>query len=123
MAYDNRLPSYESFLELHEVWLRAIALSWKDERFKKMLIEDTEKALQEYLNFKSPWNINIKVIKPEDSSAKWHPASDDKEGFWELPKDKFTYGLPPKPELPEDDEAIALAAYNDSGPGYLFTCC
>lgn len=123
MAYDNRLPSYETFLELHEVWLRAIALSWKDERFKKMLIENTEKALQEYLNFKSPWNVNIKAILPEDSTAQWVPGSNEMQGYWKLPLDRFTYGLPPKPELPDDEEAIALAAYNDSGPGYLFTCC
>ena len=123
MAYDNRLPSYESFLEFHEVWLRAIALSWKDARFKKMLLEDTAKALQEYLNYKSPWSIDIKATVPEDPSAKWHPAEGKANGYWTLPQDTFTYGIPPKPELPEDDEAVALAAYNDSGPGYLFTCC
>ena len=73
MAIDNRLPSYESFLEFQEVYLRAIALSWKDERFRDLLLEDAGKALQEYFGYKSPWNININVARPEESNQRWYP--------------------------------------------------
>ena len=50
-------------------------------------------------------------------------STEERPGHWKLPKNRFVYGLPPKPEIDEDEMAIALAAYNDSGPGYLFTCC
>ncbi|BCS97259.1 hypothetical protein DSLASN_28910 [Desulfoluna limicola] len=123
MAIDNRLPSYESFLEFQEVYLRAIALSWKDERFRDLLLEDAGKALQEYFGYKSPWNININVARPEESNQRWYPSTEECPGHWKLPKNRFIYGVPPKPEIDEDEMAIALAAYNDSGPGYLFTCC
>jgi len=34
----------------------------------------------------------------------------------------MTFGVPVRPKV-SDEESIALAAYNDAGPCYLFTCC
>ena len=116
MSYTNRLPSYESLLEFQEVYLRAIALSWRDKEFKKALEEDALLALQHYFSYKCPWNINLKVTSPS-SDYGWKKE----ERRWSLPKNRMTFGMPVRPEA--DEEGIALAAYNDAGPTYLFSCC
>lgn len=128
MGYDNRLPDYASFLEFEEVYLRAIALSWVDEEFKAKLLASPEKTLGEYFNYRMPWCIDLSVrevtAEEKQAGAGWHPEADGRKGFWKLPRDTFYYKMPPKPkELDADEEPIALAAYNDSGPTYLFTCC
>lgn len=128
MGYDNSLPDYASFLEFEEVYLRAIALAWKDEVFKKELLEHAETALDKYFNYKCPWSLDLfvrEVTKTERAKgAGWHPSNEAHRGFWSLPNNTFLYGLPPKPiNIDPDEEPIALAAYNDSGPTYLFTCC
>ena len=52
MSFTNQLPDYESLLEFQEVYLRAIALSWRDETFKKALEDDALLALQHYFAYK-----------------------------------------------------------------------
>lgn len=116
MTYDNRVPAYESLLEFQEVYLRAIALSWKDEKFKDALKTDTKLALERYFGYKCPWNINIKVSEAGENHG-WEP--DRKK--WNLPKNTITFGVPTKPNY--DEQAVALAAYNDAGPTFLFSCC
>jgi ribosomally synthesized peptide (two-chain TOMM family) len=123
MGFDNRLPDYESFLEFEEVYLRAIALSWKDAEFKKRLLEDAAKALANYFNYKCPWSVDLSVREVSPERYGWKKSA-KKQYAWDLPQNTFYYGLPPKPEnIDPDEEPIALAAYNDSGPTYLFTCC
>ncbi|MBC7860140.1 MAG: hypothetical protein H7Z39_15500 [Burkholderiaceae bacterium] len=116
MSFTNNLPSYESLLEFQEVYLRAIALSWRDEEFKKALEDDALLALQHYFAYKCPWNINLNVVAPGPRDG-W----DKQAKKWNLPKNSMTFGVPLKPEA--DEECIALAAYNDAGPTYLFSCC
>lgn len=117
MSFTNQLPEYETLLEFQEVYLRAVALSWRDPDFKKALEKDALLALQHYFAYKCPWNINLKVV-----SAPADYGWSKKEQRWHLPKNGMTFGVPLKPEV-LDEEAIALAAYNDAGPTYLFTCC
>ncbi|MBT8339091.1 MAG: hypothetical protein HKP58_16110 [Desulfatitalea sp.] len=128
MGYDNRLPDYESFLEFEEVYLRAVALAWTDEDFKEKLLSDAESAIEQYFNYRCPWSLDIQVREVNEKEielgAGWHPPAEGRQGFWKLPKDTFYYRLPPKPDtIDPEEEPIALAAYNDSGPTYLFTCC
>ena len=77
MPYDNRLPSYETLLEFQEVYLRAIALSWRDDEFKVALLENSEDALERYFGYKCPWNVKVTVRgpDPEEAATGWHPAT------------------------------------------------
>ena len=119
MPFDNRLPTYESLLEFQEVYLRAIALSWENETFKENLIKDANQALKNYFGYTCPWNINIAVEEPKQTvNCHWDKAQ---RKWVNLPRNSITFGIPFKPD--HGDEAIALAAYNDAGPSYLFTCC
>ncbi len=128
MGYDNRIPDYAAFLEFNEVYLRAIALAWKDETFKKMLLKDAGKAIEAYFNYRCPWSIDLSARELTKEEKKkgggWHPSTDTHAGFWRLPVNVFSFNIPPKPkDIDSTEEAIAMAAYNDSGPTYLFTCC
>lgn len=132
MAYNNSVPSYETILEFQEVYLRAIALVWRDEfeNGDKATMRDEFKAdpmkfLQMQFNYNCSWNIDLEV---EDTPEKcrWVPSEEGecgKAGKWKnLPANSMLFGFPNKPK-DELDQGIALAAYNDSGPMYLFTCC
>lgn len=116
MSYANKLPDYQDLLEFQEVYVRAIALAWRDDAFKSALEANAALALQQYFGYKLPWNITLKVVSPP-SQYGWRAAKQS----WDLPKNSMTFGLPARPDIAE--EAIALAAYNDAGPCYLFTCC
>lgn len=116
MSFTNKIPSYESLLEFQEVYLRAIAMSWHDDKFKQELLDDPLLTLQRYLAYKCPWSINLD-IKEAPPGFGWHSDS----GTWHLPKNSMTFGMPDQPRV--EQESIALAAYNDAGPTYLFSCC
>jgi ribosomally synthesized peptide (two-chain TOMM family) len=116
MSFTNSLPTQESLLEFQEVYLRAIALAWRDETFKEALQTDALLALQHYFAYKCPWSINLEVVSP-GAEYGW----DSQKKCWNLPRNGMTFGVPVKPQL--DEECIALAAYNDAGPTYLFSCC
>ena len=117
MPRDNRLPSYESMLEFQEVYLRAVALSWKDPAFRQALLHNPEQALADYFAYRCPWNVVLKVREASGDGQGW-----DKEARrWKLPPVRTTFGLPAAPAI--DEQLVAFAAYNDAGPTYLFTCC
>ncbi len=127
MAYSERIPSYEDLRAFALVYLRAVALSWTDEEFKARLTHDPEGALTEYFNYKCPFAITLKVreLSAEEvrSGCGWQPAQAPTDaGNWKLPPNEVVFSLPTRPD-PMYDEAIALAAFADSGPGYLFSCC
>jgi ribosomally synthesized peptide (two-chain TOMM family) len=115
MPYSNVLPSYESLLEFQEVYVRAIALSWKDETFKQAFLENPGKALEKYFLYRYPWTINLSVILPSTEYG-W----DKDQRKWNLPTNMMSVGVPVKPV---NEEWIALAAYSDAGVTNLFTCC
>ena len=117
MAYNNEFPSYKSLLEFQAVYLRAVALSWRSEEFKKEFLAAPLTALAKWLNYDCPWNLNVKVEEPKGQGVGWNT----KQGEWKLPWNQIIIGLPETPAL--EDQGVALAAYNDSGPTYLFTCC
>jgi ribosomally synthesized peptide (two-chain TOMM family) len=116
------------------VYLRAIALAWRDDdvgkTFREALEKDTGKALEEYFNYRCPFSVDLH-IRPyrEEQQVEWIPRGKNAEGevvpgHWtpHLPPNEIVFNLPNKPKS-KFDEAIALAAYVDGGPSYLFTCC
>ena len=116
MPRDNRLPSQDTLLEFQEVYLRAIALAWKDADFKAALLDNPDAALADYFAYRCPWNLVLKVREAAAGEG-W----DDQTQSWHLPPIKTTFGLPKAPDI--DEQLVAFAAYNDAGPTYLFTCC
>lgn len=127
MAYDNRIPSYEDLRAFSLVYMRAVALAWDDSEtgrtFKSLFLDRPEQALEQYFNYKCPWAINLVVREAcaEDPGSGWDPKAGI-AGKWRLPRNRVVFGIPTKPEAPLS-EAIGLAAYTDSGPNYLFSCC
>jgi len=117
MGMNNAVPTQESMLEFQEVYLRAIALSWKNAAFKDALLKNPNDALARYFDYLCPWIINLKVSEAPAGSG-WDAAKQS----WSLPPNAMTFGVPVRPKV-SDEESIALAAYNDAGPCYLFTCC
>ncbi|NHZ89912.1 hypothetical protein F2P45_12940 [Massilia sp. CCM 8733] len=116
MSFTNKIPTYESLLAFQEVYMRAIALSWHDHEFKQALLADPLLALQRYFGYKCPWNIALAIREAPPGSG-WDSAA----RTWNLPKNSMTFGVPQQPRV--EEEAIALAAYNDAGATYLFSCC
>ncbi|MCV6591105.1 MAG: BMA_0021/BMA_0022 family TOMM bacteriocin [Marinobacterium sp.] len=137
MAYDNAIPSYESILEFQEVYLRAIALVWSDEyengddsTMRAEFMADPIRFLQEKFAYNSPWNVDLRVEDMSEGSkkkkaSKWVSGKGNAPGHWKnLAKNRVEFGWPKKPDGKyAGSEPLALAAYNDSGPTYLFTCC
>ena len=122
MPRNYEVPEYESLLEFQEVYLQAIALAWKSEAFKKALLDDAEKALDNAFGYKNPWSVKLKVADPKDLGPDGKPYGwDSGSGSWRLPRNTIHIGMPKQPE--PDDQAMALACYNNAGPSYLFTCC
>jgi ribosomally synthesized peptide (two-chain TOMM family) len=126
MSRNNAVPSEQSMLEFSEVYLRAIELSWRDEEFKRALLEDPMYALEHYFHFNSPWSFRLLVESPdkdpEGQQYGWKAEANDGQGAWHLPKNGTSFGLPQAPDDPKE-HAVALALYNDAGPMYLFSCC
>lgn len=120
MAENNAVPTHQSLLDFPEVYLRAIALSWENEQFKRELLADPLDALERYFDYRCPWILNLKVAEmpPDESHYGW----DAKRQRWNLPVNTLRVGIPTPPKHLAE-EGIALAAYNDAGPAYLFTCC
>ena len=117
--------SPEPFLKFGGVTLRAIALAWKDEDFKKELANDATHALSRYLGYRSPWNFGLQFIKNEfDKYFKW----DERTGSWvaqkkeDIPKNRIELHFPVKPDVNEEYLPIALTSYNNTGPEYPFSC-
>jgi ribosomally synthesized peptide (two-chain TOMM family) len=116
-AYSASLGDFNSFLDFGGVTVRAVALAWHNAKFKKALVgKNSLGALERWLGFHSTWEMKIEV--EEDKSARWT----DGPGWQSLSNNLLTLVLPTKPK--EDDiRAIAITAYNETGPQYPFTCC
>lgn len=101
-----------------DVWLRAVALSWQDEKFKSSLIEDVANALRAQFGYTVPAGISIKVKEVDrdrDLDAKiWDAAALCMTETLELP-------LPPKPENLRD-EALALSNLAEMQSGARTFC-
>ncbi|MEL6345428.1 MAG: BMA_0021/BMA_0022 family TOMM bacteriocin [Myxococcota bacterium] len=142
---DYSAQATKAFLEWGGVWEQAIALAWWDEAFKKKLLAHPRKALLDTLQYKVPPFIDLKIIEvPEGEGWGWRPLAKNEidkistpppgyrhiggsnkrlnvhGGWWDLPNFELQVPLPPKP--PEDQIAVALAAFSYQGRAYPFTC-
>lgn len=142
MAYPTKLGKFESFLELGGVVTRAIALAWRqqasgDLSFTNDLTTNAVDALQSWLGYISPWGIDLRV-EHAPAGARWIPPTDGAStGTWacgstregkrlllaDCLKNTLTLCLPDQPGADATVWPIALAAYNNTGPAYPFTCC
>ncbi|MGU7770116.1 BMA_0021/BMA_0022 family TOMM bacteriocin [Burkholderia sp. MR1-5-21] len=118
MAKNNANPTLESMLEFQKVYLRAIALSWRDQKFKDELLKNPFDALAKYFSYQCPWIIDLEIVKPGGGYG-WNGSGN---GSWNLPRNVMTVGIPEQPAS-LGEESVALAAYCDAGASYLFTCC
>ncbi|ETW97288.1 MAG: hypothetical protein ETSY1_23240 [Candidatus Entotheonella factor] len=107
-----------AFLDFGAVVFNALALSWKDSDFKAFL-SDPESglpALEKYLRFNNPWNVNI--VFTFSDQFKWSSSA----GRWvDAPCNRIDLNFPNPPE-DENLFPIALVAYNNTGAQYPFTC-
>lgn len=118
-SYNASLGDFSAFLDFGGVTLRALALAWHNDAFKKLLLTDVIDALAAYFGYNCPWDL--KLVVKEDTSARWAPGSSG-SGWTSLTKNVLLLDLPQPP--PDGDiRAIALTAYNETGPAYPFTCC
>jgi ribosomally synthesized peptide (two-chain TOMM family) len=115
------------------VWLKAVALSWKNSTFKQELICDPRTALAHHFGYTLPSYVDLTVFDPLHPKAPPPPApapgKDDKYGYyptegglpWVMPNNQINLPLPPCPERAED-QAIALASFSSSN-SYPFSTC
>lgn len=147
-AYPTSLGNEGDFQEFGAVILRALGLAWSegpDGAFTQKLQDTTSclPALAGWLGYTTPWNMAIVV--EDDPDAVWEPldGKDSRQNGWQIkPHHSSSEGLNPHPPAvslrkntlvlhiphrPDDADQeffpVALAAYNQTGPAYPFTCC
>lgn len=104
------------FAEFGVITARLIALAWSDPVFAERLFTtpDARQLVQNAMDYMVPWNFQLKFHRVEGPSC-------DSDDYWlEFPCSAITVFMPMTPDA--DVEAIALAAYNDTGAQYPFTC-
>lgn len=111
------------FAEFGAMTMRAVALAWEDAEFRERLLERTasgkpravNQTFQDYLDYQIPWNFSIHF------TAQTYPKNDDE--WHAFPPNEIKLILPQRPQSDSAViEAVALAAYNGTGPQYPFTC-
>ncbi len=104
----------DQLTEWRSVWLKAVALSWKDPAFKQELLADARRALEVYFDYTLPTSVDLKVVEPASPDTMgWRQRGG--QHAWSLPLPKLEMALPPKPK---DDnlQAVALASYDPHHP-------
>jgi hypothetical protein len=121
---------------------RVFALTWSDQKFHDALFaaDDARQLVQDAMDVVVPWNFKVKFREHAVATAPPHlenaqpPAPSEGplglvlDGFlstlhFDVEKLPFTMIRLNMPEQPEGAQrAIALAAYNDTGDQYPFTC-
>ncbi len=101
-------------------WLRAVALAWSNEEFRRTLVESPKQALEQYFSFTWPWQdpsvLDFRV-RAEDE-FQW--IGDD--WVWPIDKeDSLRLYLPLRPNLEPEERALALADYYDVRPSIFGT--
>jgi ribosomally synthesized peptide (two-chain TOMM family) len=111
------------FAEFGVVTSRILALAWADTGFRSQLYAatDARTLVQGAMDYLVPWNFTLqfKEYKSPGGRTSAHLLS---TAYWkqEFPYSQITVFCPQSP--PVGVEAIALAAYNDTGGQYPFTC-
>ncbi len=133
------------FLNFGSLVLQALATSWSDTMFKGSLQVNGMglSTLIKYFGFKNPWNFDVvfrffSTAQGQSKIWKYEAASgDDPEKLYlrYAPQNIIKLNFPSHPTMPNPIKdakpslladptqyAIALAAYNNTGPQYPFTC-
>jgi ribosomally synthesized peptide (two-chain TOMM family) len=109
---------------------RLLALAWSDPEFHEQLYApgDRKELVQQAMNYIVQWNFRL-MFKEHKV-----PGSDTTEYWSAFPRSEILVHLPEIPvypasrpiimvlTIPDDVQAIALAAYNATGSPYPFTC-
>src|SRR5262245_28895448 len=119
---EDAIQGFKDLFEWRDTWLRAIALSWADNKLKERLLQDPKGFFEEYCNYKVPEMLAIKVV--EDPEQRWEPGPKDRpwDFKWHLVQHDLTLHLPSPPDKKEL-QAIALSDYDATGAPYPFTVC
>ena len=124
---EDPVSGLDTTIKWQMVWLEAIALAWRDDRFKAQLLSDPRAALKEYFNFDLGPYVKLTVREATPPTGEHSPLTRLQHAFhgWDPAHDPLTsemiMALPPAPPL--HDQGVALSFYNASGRAYPFTCC
>jgi ribosomally synthesized peptide (two-chain TOMM family) len=124
---EDPIAGLDTTIKWQMVWLEAIALAWRDDAFKALLLKEPRVALKTYFNFDlGPYvKLVVREATPPALDATAPHRLAQAFGGWDPAQDPLTsemiMALPPKPRV--EDQGIALAFYNASGRAYPFTCC
>ncbi|WP_437715164.1 BMA_0021/BMA_0022 family TOMM bacteriocin [Sorangium sp. So ce448] len=116
-ATDGVSEAPDDFAEFGVITARILALTWFDQAFARKLYdaEDARPLVQASMGVVVRWNFRLKFCYL-DWEQFWAPSP-----LLMPPRTTITVYVP---KHPPDEAAwpIALAAYNDTGPQYPFTC-
>jgi ribosomally synthesized peptide (two-chain TOMM family) len=119
-SYNASLGDFSAFLDFGGVTLRAVALAWHNSDFREAIRRNALGALAEFFGYNCPWDL--KIVVKDDATGRWAPGSGSAPSHWtSLTNNVLRLDMPLPPE--SDIRAIALTAYNETGPAYPFTCC
>lgn len=121
----------EPLLGFRLAYLRAIARSWRDDKFKRRLLDEGTNDIQPLLvsecGLKTQWKkLHVRLESSADTNqqTRWLPLQ---TGGWVGRDDRFVIHLPPPPPKNGPSQAEALAAYyqhfpNFMGPAHAVSC-
>lgn len=109
-------------LVLGGVIVRALAISWADASFRQQLIGGApiNGLLMDYLGYNFPWNMDL--IGRAGASAFIFPQQGARGCWSPTPTNAIEMYVPRHPQLGGPQDALALAAYNQTGDQYPLTC-
>ena len=110
---------------------RLIALAWHDPAFHGALfsVDDARNLVQDAMDVVIPWNFRLKFTEHKVRTRPSSPGSGGGQplalstksfDFSDFPFSEISVNMPEPPD--DTQRAIALAAYNDTGRQYPFTC-
>jgi ribosomally synthesized peptide (two-chain TOMM family) len=122
----------EDFASFGLITGRVIALAWRDLGFHDALFatDDARNLVQDAMDVVIPWNFRLKFTEHKVLARHGGPPHASDVGARLLSTEVFEFGNYPlteicinMPEPPDKTQsAVALAAYNDTGRQYPFTC-
>ncbi|XXY45219.1 BMA_0021/BMA_0022 family TOMM bacteriocin [Sorangium sp. So ce269] len=112
-ATDGKGQAPDDFANFGVTTSRILAMTWANQEFAKELFasKDARDLVQKSLSIIIPWNFRLRF-----SPKTWNDFESRLP-----PYNEITVYIPAPPRE-ESDWPIALAAYNDTGPQYPFTC-
>lgn len=116
-ATDPFTVAPDDFGAFGSITVRILALTWESELFRTALYtsNDSRVQIQDAMDYMVPWNFSL-VIREAPGASSTSPA------YWrDFPRSEITLHIPMRPETLAV-EAAALAAYNDTGSQYPFSC-